>query len=130
MENKGFTLVELLATIVIISLIGGIASLAYTSIIKSSEDSVFKTYENTMRAEAIELLAMHVELIPTKNNPVTLSLTDLKVDPINNPKDKNDLCPTSYVKVTRDDYDNNNTHVDAFKYKVCLICNDYKSDGC
>ncbi len=126
MRNKnGFTLVELLAVIVILGLIAGVGVLAYTSIIDSSKIKVYESYEHTMHAETMELLGKHVELLPKKNKTKRFSLTDIKIEPINNPRNKSDKCTSSYVDVTRKVVNG----VDTFTYKVCLICNDYNKNG-
>lgn len=125
MKNKGFTLVELLAVIVIIALIGGLGLVAYNSIIRQSEIRVYEAYENTMHAETIELLSKHVELIPKKGIPTKYYLSDIKIDPINNPRNRDDYCNSSYVEVTRNITDSG---LDTFTYKVCLICLNYNSD--
>ncbi len=128
MRNKGFTLVELLATIVILALISGIGAVAYTSIVKQSEIRVYEAYENTMHAETVELLAKKPELMPKNNQTERFSLNDIKIEPIHNPRNNNDLCTGSYVEVTRSDY-KEGTYVYSLTYKVCLICGDYNSDS-
>ena len=129
MKNKGFTLVELLATIVIITLIGGIGAIAYTNIIRQSETRVYEAYESTMHAETLEILAKKPELLPKNNQTKRFSLTDIKIDPIKNPRNISDLCTSSYVDVTRHDFNEGGTYVNSLTYKVCLICNDYNKNG-
>ena len=125
MNKKAFTLVELLATIVIIALLAGIATVSYTALIKQSGDEVFKAYESTMHAEAVYKLTMHYNDVSFTNNKATLSLDDLEVDPINNPSNPRDKCLNSYVEVTKSYVGN----VLSMHYKVCLICDNYNSDG-
>ncbi len=128
-KRKGFTLVELLGAILILAIISGIAIFSYSSIVNKSKTEVFKVYEHTMYSETIALLTDYVEMIPKNNETKLFSLADIGIDPIINPRNKNDLCLNSYVKVTRNDYDDD-VHVDGFTYKVCLICLDsnYISD--
>ena len=125
MNKKGFTLVELLSTIIIISLISGIGVVAYNNFIKEGSDAVFESYENSMRSEAIYYITNHYSEITFVDNKVTFTPAYLKMDAINNPKNSNDKCPNSYVEATRT-YVNNRP---VISYKVCLICNDYNSDG-
>ncbi len=139
MNKKGFTLVELLTTLAILSIVTGIAVIAYTSIVTNSKLRVFKTYEKTMHSEAMALLVKaatdpsKASLFPRNGETIRFSLDDLGIDPIKNPRNSNDLCLTSYVDVTRNDYYNTTTktYVDAFEYKVCLICteSDYNVTG-
>ena len=125
MNKKAFTLVELLATIVIIGLVAGIGTIAYTTLISQSETKVFESYEDTMHAEAAYKLTMKYTEVNWEGDKATLRLNDLEIDPINNPNDSNDLCPNSYVEVTKAYVGN----VLSLNYKVCLICNSYNSDG-
>lgn len=120
MNKKAFTLVELLATIFIIALLSGIATIAYTGVVEKGRLSSFHAYEKTMHAETMSLLLDRVELIPNVNQTKRFSLTDIGIEPFVNPKNKEDLCENSYVEVTRSIEGN----VDSFTYKVCLICPD------
>ena len=137
MNKKGFTLVELLATLSILSFITGIAVMAYTSIVESSKLRSFKTYEKTMYAETVATLTeatydpSKADMFPSNHETKHFTLTDIGIEPFNNPRNKDDLCPNSYVEVTRDDYIDSDVHVDAFQYKVCLICehSDYNVTG-
>ena len=52
MNKKGFTLVELLAVIVIIALLSSIAAVSYTTFVNSTRDRVYKTYEDTIKSAA------------------------------------------------------------------------------
>lgn len=125
MSKHGFTLVELLATIVIISLLAGIATISYTALVHQSSDKVFESYESTMHAEAVYKLTMHPDDVVFSEGKATLSIEDLKAEEINNPIDRDDKCPNSYVEVTKSRVNG----VLSMHYKVCLICRSYNSDG-
>ena len=45
MKNKGFTLVEMLAAIVILSILIAIIVINFSNIFSSTQDKVYKTYE-------------------------------------------------------------------------------------
>lgn len=125
MNNKGLTLIELLAVIVIIGLLSGIGLVSYNVFIEKANDRVYKSYEDTMKAHAEMYLIDNPNIIPSINSYVNLSITNLGVPSINNPDDKDDKCLNSYVKVTRGDNVEGNVNL---SYKVCLICNSYESD--
>jgi prepilin-type N-terminal cleavage/methylation domain-containing protein len=132
MNKHCFTLVELLATIVIIAMLAGLATVSYTALMCQTADEVFKRYEDTMHAEAVYKLTMHYNKVVFSGNTARLPINGdssnpnfLEVDLINNPKDASDKCLDSYVDVTR----SNVGTVTTFTYKVCLICSDYNSDG-
>ena len=137
MNKKGFTLVELLATILILGLIGGIAVISYNAVVKDSRKTVFESYQKTMYAETLALLTKRVELIPSNGSSRTFYLSQepiLPIDPIKNPVNENDLCSGSYVVVTRNDYvvNNSNERVNnnSLTYEVCLICPDSDYNNC
>ena len=117
MNKKGFSLVELLAVIVIIAIISGVATISYSSFIERSSDKTFETYQDTMHAEAVMYFMSDTSKV--NDLPLTLSLSEFKKTDIKNPVDKNDKCLSSYVEVSR----NPNTEILSLKYNVCLKCN-------
>lgn len=133
MNKKGFTLVELLVTFAIIALVGGIAVVTISGVLGHSELKVFKNYENSMHAQAIQIMVESLtdpskaSLYPANGGTTRLTLGLLEMEPIKNPRNKDDLCSGSYVDVTRTNVGN----VDSFTYVVCLICpnSDYNADG-
>ena len=120
-NKKGYTLVELLAVIVIIAMLSSVAVMVYSQYISASKDKVFTSYEDSMHAEAVMYFLNHPLINDGSTKRITLSELDIK--PINNPLDGNDKCPNSYVSVKRE----NNGIVTSMKYTVCLICNDYNN---
>ena len=123
-NNKGFTMVELLTTIIIIGFVAGIGMALYSSVINSSTKRVYEAYEKTMRAETMQYIINNPEIAPRDGYPRRYYLNQLEIDPINNPKNKDDLCENSYVLVSREDTAEG---VSDYKYLVCLICEDYNS---
>ena len=137
-NKKGFTLVELLAVIVIIALLSSIAAISYTTFVNSTRDRVYKTYEDTMKASAEMYLIDNPNMIPSINGNTKLYLNDLlinnDIEQIKNPKDSNDICSSSntandsYISIER------GTNVEGnfnLTYKVCLRCSSgYESDTC
>lgn len=138
MNRKGFTLVELLAVIVIIALLSSIAALSYTAFVNSTRDRVYKTYEDTMKSSAEMYLIDNPNMIPSINGQTRLYLNDLlinnEIDPINNPDDSSDNCSSSntavdsYILIERSENVEGNFNL---TYKVCLRCNSgYENDAC
>ncbi len=127
--NKGFTLVELLGVIIIISIISGIAVVSVTYILENSRNSVYKNYESTLSGSARNYLIKNIDKRPQVGGSLNVSYNDLKtggfIDTIKDPKGGN--CNSSYVKITRGaDKGINYT----FNYKACLVCTNYRSEGC
>ena len=125
MNNKGYTLVELLAVIVIIALLGGIATISYISYQNTSAERVFETYMDSMHESAIMYYLEHGNEKPISTGDVkTLYLSNLPIDKFNNPYEAGDYCVNSdsyvsveYLKAVND------KGTSGLKYHVCLKCN-------
>lgn len=132
MNKKGFTLIEILATLLILSIIMGLAAIAYSSIVNRTKQKSFETYENTMYSETMELMINALsdptkgDLFPRIGETKRFSLTDIGIEPFRNPVNKDDLCTGSYVEVTR----NESGSPDELNYKVCLKCPNSNYDNC
>jgi len=126
MNNKAFSLIELLIVIVLLALISSIGVISYNSIIDNSKKQVYKSYENTMKSSSEMYFIDNPNEIPLIGNTKIISLNELDIEPIVNPDNPNDFCLNSKVIVTRSDNTDNNL---SLNYKVCLICNDYITDN-
>lgn len=122
MSKKGFTLVELLATIVIIGLISGIATVAYSKLINHSNPLFYKSLEENVELATNDYLLDHRDKTPIGNDSTEINLGDLedenymeKVIDIDGNK-----C-TGKIIVFRENKKN--------RYEVCLDCGKYKSSG-
>lgn len=146
MKNKGFTLVEMLAAIVIIAILGAIVVINFSNIFSSTQEKVFKTYEDSMK-DASVMYIVDTGNLPTSSNPICIKLSDLVknnpsthevayLDKFNNPN-SSDTCVTNSFIFVEVDPNRNNTdsegHTDnnkKFIYKVCLSCDNYTSSSC
>lgn len=119
LNRKGFTLVELIATIVLLSLIMGLGSYAITNLIKSAKD---KNYTLLIKEIKSAVEEYHIECKYVNNNCVTqMTLGDLVKngylkanDPENdlgliNPKDNKNIS-TCNIKY---EYNNSKISVSA-----------------
>lgn len=123
MNNKGFSLVELLAVIILIGVLGTIAVVSYTSITDNVERKVYTTYEDTMKGGAMMYV---IEKGIPSDGKITLNslLTEQLVEEFTNPE-TDSKCLDSYVMVTAKNGDKTD-----LSYKACLICDNYRSNGC
>ena len=148
-NNKGFTLVELLAAIVIIAILGAIAVVNFTGFLSNTQEKVFTTYEESMKSATIEYI-IDTGNIPTSSTPVCVKLQTLTtgdtvtkspayLDEFANPNSDDKCITNSYVYVEVDPENENRNKTDdqgrtdnnkKFIYKVCLSCNNYKSEDC
>ena len=146
LKNNGFTLVELLAVLVILSIITTIAVASYYGLFDKTKEKVYKSYEDGMKDAA--MIYIMNEDAPTATNPLRLSLKYLVgemdngkkakkpyIDYFENPDDSSDKClNSSYVEVSlvpKDNIDDGKIDNNVkYEYKVCLICNKYRTEGC
>ena len=149
MKEKGFTLVELLAVIVILSIILAIVVPTYRSYMASSRNRAFKQAENALKTSASDALAQCItnptgevlEYCKSHRPPDNQYQCDVAVgdelvkynyiDPIADPYHSGKYCDMSKSYV----YVSNKTNIDDednfdFVYKVCLVCGDRKSEDC
>lgn len=145
MNQKGFTLVELLGVIIILGIISMIAIGSITSTLGQAHDKAYEAGESGMRDSAANLLTDcnsgfgDVNLctkysIPKANQSIKITLADLisgnymneVEDPTNNVKycDKN----ASYV-IVKQNTQSNSYNFDL-SYQACLSCSSYKTEGC
>lgn len=76
---KGFTLVELLAVIIVLAIVGGIAVVGVNSALKTSEEQSYKTQINNIITASKNWTLENVEKLPkTSEESFELSLDELK----------------------------------------------------
>ena len=139
MNKKGFTVVELLAVIVIISLIAGIATISYTSFVNAARNRVFDSYVDTMHTDTANYLFREFNKVSSSAQvkisdlPVALKLSDLVnsgvISKINNPSDSSDYCTSTingeYSRIVVSVNSNSNGPL-SLKYEVYLVCKSEK----
>lgn len=128
-NNKGLTLVELLAVIVIIGILSSLAVTAISKLLDRSTENYYKDQEDNIALAAQTYTNDNRNLLPFKttapDNSTKIKLRDL----INNGyiktvKDKSgDDCDitNSYVTITK-----NST--EDYTYKTHLECNNYETE--
>ncbi len=137
MNNKGFTMVELLAVIALLSIISGTAILAVTRYVSNAQKKTYKNYESNLKGGAVNYLTAHTELATSTNLKIYANdllkegYIDTLTDPINKGKtcNNNNKSKDSYIIVTGKRETPTSYNL-TFTYKVCLICDSYKSKGC
>ncbi len=118
MNNKGFTLIEVLTAVVIVSILGTVATTSVMSVLKNGNDKYYKTQEDMIIMAAKEYYSDHKEELPIESDTSTITLDKLiESDYIDKVKDsKGNICnPESKVTVSK-------TNKGKYKYIVNLNC--------
>ena len=143
-KRNGFTLVELLAVIVILGLISAIGYTTYHRYLFHSQNKTFKLEEGNFSDSVMDAFAdclhnsktnfckNHGNFIGGNQTEITIQLGELIDDgyssKVKNPYNTNEQCSRdSYVVVHQDTSGQINM---KFTYDVCLICGDKRSDTC
>lgn len=131
-DNKAFTLIEIIAVIVLIGIIILIIGIPVTKYVENSKKKIYQSHERDLEVAAknymIECLSNDEDncTIPTNKDHVELDYNTLVSngysDEIEDP-DGDGYCDESYV-ITEN---NSQNGVDLI-YKPCLICSQYKTD--
>jgi prepilin-type N-terminal cleavage/methylation domain-containing protein len=118
-NKKGFTLVELLAVIVILGIVAVITVPIISRVIKKAGTDVFSINEELMSKGAESYFSINDDLLPTYiGGKSTVTLTNLVADgymkDIKNPKDESTLCE-GYVVAIKD-------AIEGYEYNAYLKC--------
>lgn len=130
-KNKGFTIVELLAVIMILGVLSLIAVGATTKFLTQSQETAYLDLEDSMNTSAENYLLEHMGEIPSGSGRVTIQLSTL-IDEgyssvIQDPKKTGSTCD-GYV-VVRNKTSNSSFNLDL-EYQACLKCGSYQSESC
>ena len=124
MNKKGFTLIEVLVTIVIISLVSGIGVISYQTFFRTGEDRYYDALESDVLLAGSDYFIDHRDQLPTGNEVNYVSLSDLidnkYIEPV---KDSDgNICTEGKVYAYREN--------NKFKYEACIInCGGHTSKG-
>ena len=134
MNKKGFTLIEILAVIIIIGIVAIISIPTVSQYIKSAENTTYKSYENSMKEATKNRITKCLvdndsscvlpEKIDEKRIVYLSELIDNGfLDEMKSPETK-ELCEidVSYVEVKK-------TGLSDYDYVACLYCGDYTTDN-
>lgn len=114
MQNKGFTLVELLTVMALLSIIALIVYPTVEDYVSGSKDKAYNTQIDNIEAAAKNWAADNTTKLPNEGVTYTLTLGTLVsgsyIDDVQNPKTKTNFPTTLQIKITNDN--------GAFIYKV------------
>ena len=135
MKRRGFTLIEILAVIIILGILAIVAIPVVSNYIVDSRSKTFLAHEKDMEEAARSLTIECIDgkencILPTENNTNDIYLSELIekgfTERLQNPQGGG-YCneELSYVRVT-------NTGKSDYEYQACLYCGSYvtESDKC
>ena len=125
-------MIELLAVIIILGILVTMAVVSVSGVMNSSYDTTYDTFETSMEEAATSYLLDHTGEIPNEGEVARLSAAMLVeegyLDYMEDPRNEAENCQDdSYILVSRG---NDVGYNFDLSYKACLICRNYKSDGC
>lgn len=143
MSQKGFTLIEMLAVVILLGILLGIAVPSYQKYISNSRQRSYKTAEQSLVNAATDAMLecvnhMSSEECVNKTMPqqegdstrITLrELIDLGyMNRIKDPKKTSQFCDSekSYAYVKKNKLEDGG----GYTYYACLVCSDYQSKDC
>ncbi len=130
MKKKAFTLIELLAVIVILAIILGITIVSMTGVLKGAKSNSFESTQKALKIAAKTFISEHSDQCVLDTGEVYICTKDLIKDnymnKITNVEGSNDEC-VGFVKVIRG---NNGSNENYYTFKTYLDCNDKEyTDG-
>lgn len=131
-NKKGFTIIELLATIAIMGVLSTLAVVSMNSVTKHAKNATYQEFEETLKDSTANYLLYNTGLIPDVGGSYKVMASKLTsegyLDNLTDPQNKTANCNnSSYVIVKRNSDVDFNMDLD---YKVCLVCSKYKSSSC
>lgn len=136
LKNKGFTLVELLAVIVVIAIVGGIAILSMSIYLSNSKDSVYLNYASTLKTTVEDYLIEDYEnngsLLPSVGSSSEINLNTLitkkRIDELKDPNGGTCDINNSKVVIERGEDTGINFNLSYYVTLVCphatVVCNE------
>ncbi len=131
-NKKGFTLLELIAVIIIL---GILMSLAYTSVSKylnQARSTTYSDFEKNITSGVTNYLIDHTGSIPDEGESLVVDVEKLVcegyVDDLQDPRESARTCNLeSYAIVKRNNDTSSNMDIE---YSACLKCTGYESPAC
>lgn len=131
-NKKGYTMMELLAVIIILGILMTLAYVGVTKYLKQTKDTVYKDFEKNITAGAENYLVEHSSKIPKVGEKLVIDVSKLVcegyIESLEDPVKTNKTCNIeSYAIITRKDNTEYNMDIE---YTACLKCSNYESPAC
>ena len=133
MKNKGFTLVELLAVILLLAVLLAIAVPSLQKVLSNTKNKTYEAFEDTMESAATNYLMNHLEFLPGVSGSLAISAKSLiregYLETMEDPEVESAICDNESYIIIKQVSAGNGFNLDL-DYQPCLICSRYKSSSC
>ncbi len=134
MNKKGFTMVELLAVIIILGILMSLAYMGVSQYLRRARNATYEDFEENIKTGATNYLLDHTGSIPDVGKSIVIDVSKLicegyieELQDPHSPTSGGTCNLNSYAIVTREADTSSNMMVE---YDACLSCSNYKSDAC
>ncbi len=131
-NNKGFTLVEVIAVIAILSILSGITISAVTKLTTNSKKKTYKNFEDNLKKASNNYLIRHNELAEEENLKLDAQtlIDEGFLENLTDPTNKKESCNEDSYVIISGKRENATDYNITYSYDVCLKCPNYSSSKC
>lgn len=130
LNQKGFTMVELLAAVAILSILSGVAITAVTKYQAKARQESYKAMESSAFSAAQNYIQERGIIVPNDGSPIEIEIEDLVegeyLPKLQDPSSKSSYCHNG-SKVFVSKKKGSGTKLDKYTYLVVIKCKNYKS---
>lgn len=131
-SRKGFTMLELLAVIIILGILLTLAYVGVSQYISQTNDTVYEDFEKNITSGVTNYLIDHSGSIPSVGESLVVDVEKLVcegyIEDLEDPREASKTCNLeSYAIVKRNNNTGYNMDID---YSACLKCSGYESPAC
>ena len=132
MNKKGFTMLELLAVIIILGILITLAYMGVSRYLNQARNATYSDFEQNIKDGVTNYLIDHTGTIPNEEESLVVDVKKLVcegyVEDLQDPRESSKTCNLeSYAIVKRNNDTNYNMDIE---YSACLKCSSYESPAC
>ena len=132
LNKKGFTMLELLAVIIILGIVMTLAYMGVSKYLEQARSTTYSDFEKNITSGVTNYLIDHTGSIPDEGESLVVDVEKLVCEGyIENLQDPRESARTCNLESYAIDKRNANTGYNMdIDYEACLVCAGYKSPAC